>query len=183
VLTCARRPINERSIAKFKQRYLLTLLSPIPLYLLFLLCTQGSISVLSKLSAEASLSLTLALVVLFAAHELIHVGVFWSGGVDCRHISLAMDRYSFALGIDLSVPIPVKLWRISLLAPLAVLSAMLTVIGLQEGAHSAAWLLLAFSTSGCAYDVAVFMSLRGYPSDRQVCPGFVIEEERLALQA
>jgi hypothetical protein len=169
------------SVAAFNALYLALLLLPIPMYAVFLVGTQGSMAALSTLSAEGSLSMVLALLVLFTAHELIHVGVFWSGGVDWRHISLAMDKSSLSLGIDVSMRIPVKLWRIALLAPLVLLSAMLVAIGWHEGVHSAAWLLLAFSTSGCAYDIAVFISLRGYPADTRVYPGFTVEQERLAI--
>ena len=52
----------------------------------------------------------------------------------------------------------------------------------MEGSHSTAWLLLALSTSGCAYDIAVYLSLRGYRADQLVYPYFAVENEHLALQ-
>ena len=169
------------SVTFFNKLYLAVLLVPIALYAIFLLATQGSILSLANFSAEGSLSIALALLVLFVAHELIHAVIFWSGGVDWKNISLVMERSSLSLGIDISKQIPLKLWRASLLGPLLLLSAMLIAIGSQEGAHSTAWLLLAFTTSGCAYDIAVFLCLRGYPADMLVYPGFTVEEKRLAL--
>ena len=64
---------------------------------------------------------------------------------------------------------------------MALLGALLATIGLQQGSESPAWLLLALSTSGWAYDVSAFAALLGHPANTRSLPRFIVTKERLAF--
>ena len=169
------------SLAAFNRVFLSVLCLPILGYLVFRSLDDDSLGFLTP-SAQGSLSMVLALLVLFVAHEFIHIAVLWIGGVETGNIALVIDRESLSIGIDVDQPISLRLWRVSLLAPLVLLGALLAAIGLQQGSESPAWLLLALSTSGCAYDVSAFAALLGHPADTCSLPRFIVTDERLAFR-
>jgi hypothetical protein len=129
-------------------------------------------------SADAPIEILL-IAVLLVAHELLHVLGFVMAGVKPAKLTLSFLRENLSFELACDDVVTIGWWRIALILPCLVLTPLLAFLAASADAPNLFWLLLVFSTTGCAFDIAIFAGLLGLPSEVRVRPELHSEEGRV----
>lgn len=114
------------------------------------------------------------LLLTYVIHEGLHVlgGMF--AGVKFDRFNFGFDKKTLSIECGCQEEMSIHGYLLFLLIPFVVLTPLITGLAFFADAHHW-WLLLVMSTSGCAFDLTIFMGLLGIPGDTRIIP--VLEGE------
>jgi hypothetical protein len=124
----------------------------------------------------------LILFVLYIAHELLHVLAGVMLGASLNSFDFGFDKSTLSIECACSNEMSVLDYKIILLSPFLLLTPLLFVLACCNESH-VWWQLLTISTTGCSFDLTVFMGLMGIPNDTKIVPMLKGENGFVFVQA
>ncbi len=145
------------------------LVTPVLLYVLVNIIHSGIGESWNNFIGVQSLSFISTLIIVYILHEALHILAGLIVGVKLSSFSFGFDKTSLSIECGCHQEMSIKTYQFMLLLPLLVLTPLLT--GLVYTSDANLWgLMLALSTSGCAFDLTVFIGLIGVPGQVKIIP-------------
>ena len=161
--------------------YLGFLWLPIFIWLLATCLAIGVSAPLSIVNTYNAFIFCVALITVYIVHEAIHYLAFLSSKVDRKCISIKLNPKNLSIDMSCSRNIPISTWRYVLALPCLLLTPVLILATTQSSSPAFFGLITALAVSGCAYDLALLLALKGVPRDLLVAPRLQIEGKNLLL--
>ncbi len=164
------RPIRLKISARNMERlYWMLFVSPVILYLFVNIFRLGVDQFWSGIISVPALYSLPVLLLLYTVHEALHVVAGLIIGVKISSFDFGFDKGSLSITCGCREEISIYGYQLMLLLPFMVLTPILA--GLAYFNDPYIWLMmLAFSTSGCAFDLTLSMGLIGIPGHTRLIP-------------
>ncbi len=155
--------------------------TPVAAYLIINFYQTGFDKIRDDFVGTSSLHFIAILAIMFVTHELLHIvgGVF--AGARIRSFDFGFDKLSLSITCGCNDKMSVRGFRSFLLLPFIVLTPILIVLAYIDSTFPW-WLMLAFSSSGCAFDLTVFTGSLGIPSKIEIIPELIGENGHVYLK-
>ena len=147
----------------------LLLVSPVVLYIFLNVVESGFAGLWTNITSIHSLQTIPALIALYLVHEALHVLGAMIFGAKLNSFSFGFDKSSLSVECGCSDKMSLKGYNFMLLLPFLVLTPLLIGLALYSGSHLW-WIMLVTSTSGCAFDLTIFLGLWGVSTDTKIIP-------------
>ena len=109
------------------------------------------------------------LIILYTGHEALHVLVGLIVGAKFSSFNFGFDKSTLSIECHCHEEMSIKAYLFILLLPFLVLTPLLTGLAYFSETHLW-WLMLTLSTSGCAFDLTLFLGLLGIPGHTRIIP-------------
>jgi len=145
------------------------LVSPVALYIVLNVIDSGFGGLWINIRSVHSLHSIPVLLAIYVVHETLHVLGGMICGAKLSSFSFGFDKDSLSIECGCSDKMTIRGYYFFLLLPFLVLTPILAGLALDSGSHLW-WIMLVTSTSGCAFDLTVFLGLWGVPTETKIIP-------------
>ena len=143
------------------------LIGPPLTYVLIFILHSGARAFWSDFVSLDTMYFMTVLLLLYATHEILHVVGGMFAGAKISSFKFGIDIDTLSLECYCRDKMSLRGLKLFTLLPFLVLTPLLAVMGYNSDSHLW-WLMLALSTSGCAYDLTLFVGLIGIPDHIRV---------------
>jgi Putative zincin peptidase len=147
----------------------LLLISPLMFYLVLNIAESGVEGLFSNVTSVHSLQSIPVLITVYVIHEALHALGGMIVGIKLSSFNFGFDKKSLSIECGCDEQMTLKAYYFMLLLPFLVLTPLITGLAFYTGSHLW-WIMLVISTSGCAFDLTVFLGLWGVPTDTKIIP-------------
>lgn len=145
------------------------LVLPVVLYVIINIYYSGFQKIQEDFTGTNSLQIISILLLTYLAHEFLHLVGGVLAGAKTKSITFGFDKSNLSITCACNDEISVLGMKLFLLTPFVVLTSILLALALTN-ASAPWWLVLALSSSGCAFDLTVVAGLKGIPNKTRVIP-------------
>jgi hypothetical protein len=109
------------------------------------------------------------LLFIYLVHEILHVIGGMLAGAKINNFKFGFNTETLSIECHCQDEMSLRGLKLFVLLPFLVLTPILAIMAYYSSSHLW-WLMLALSTSGCAYDLTLFIGLIGIPDHIRVSP-------------
>lgn len=139
------------------------------IYMVLNIVNSGFEGLWNNIIGVHSLHSVPVLAAVFFLHEALHVLGGVIVGVKLNSFSFGFDKKSLSIECYCPEEMSIKAYFFMLLLPFLVLTPLLAGLAYYSSSHLW-WTMLVLSTSGCAFDLTIFLGLWGVPLDTKIIP-------------
>ncbi|MCZ6526299.1 MAG: DUF3267 domain-containing protein [Gammaproteobacteria bacterium] len=145
------------------------LAGPVVFYVLINIVYSGSEGFLNNFAGVHSLTFIPVLLAVYIVHEVLHVAGGMIIGARFSSFKFGFDKTKLSIECHCHDEMSIRAYLFMLLLPFGVLTPLLSGLAYFSEVHLW-WMMLTLSTSGCAFDLTVFIGLIGIPGHTRIIP-------------